>query len=130
MVSLGRSKNMSPFTAALNSRLLPRERQKRGKLKKQGSSMMRRLTAQMEEVTSEQERRKEEQRQLKDKLKAIEAKCDQLRKETAIVIQQSASTQIWLALMFEILRARENRDFTKAAQLAQPLRELIMKQKA
>ncbi|EOY20335.1 Uncharacterized protein TCM_045882 [Theobroma cacao] len=70
---------MSPLTAALNSRLLPRERQKRRKLKKQGTSMMRGLTAQMEEVTSEQERRKEEQRQLKDKLKAIEAKCDQLR---------------------------------------------------
>ncbi|XP_021298826.1 uncharacterized protein LOC110427603 [Herrania umbratica] len=130
MGSLGRTKNMCPFTAALNSRLLPGERQKRRKLKKQGSRMMRGLTAQMEEVASEQQRRKEEQRQLKDKFKAIEAECDKLRKETAIVIQQSAITQIRLAHMFQILRARENRDFTKAAQLAQSLRELIMKQKA
>ncbi|XVE74295.1 hypothetical protein DITRI_Ditri12bG0006900 [Diplodiscus trichospermus] len=80
---------------------------------------MKGLTAEMEKVSMEQKVIKEGQRQVQHKLKAMEAKCDELRRETALVIQQSAATQLRLALMFQILQARQNKDFAKTAQLAQ-----------
>ncbi|OMO63610.1 hypothetical protein COLO4_32292 [Corchorus olitorius] len=73
---------------------------------------------------------KQGQRQVQDKLKAIEDECEQLRKETALIIKQSAKTQIRLALMFQILKARQSNDFSMAAQLTQALRQLIAEQNA
>ena len=80
------------------------------------------LAAEMKEIRLEQKGIEEGKRQVQDKLKAIEAECDELRGETALVIQKRASTQLRLALMFQILQARESNDFTKAAELTQTLR--------
>ncbi|XVF77994.1 hypothetical protein PTKIN_Ptkin14bG0092700 [Pterospermum kingtungense] len=76
----------------------------------------------MEEISKEQESIKEGQRQVREKFEAIEGECEQLRKQTNKIIQQSANTQIRLALMFNILRAREEGDFAKATHLTQLLR--------
>ena len=83
---------------------------------------MKMLRTEMEEISEEQQKIKEGQRQVREKFEAIEWECDQLRKETNQIMQQSASTQIRLAFMFQILKARENQDFEKAAQLTNALR--------
>ncbi|XWS10619.1 hypothetical protein CRYUN_Cryun38cG0012500 [Craigia yunnanensis] len=122
MGSLGLNKKMSPFfIGAPNSRSSPRGYQERMKLKKR-KNRMKVLAAEMKEVRLEQKGVEEGQRQVQDKLKAIEAECNELRRETALIIQKKASTQLRLALMFQILQARESNDFTKAAELTQTLR--------
>ncbi|XVE74275.1 hypothetical protein DITRI_Ditri12bG0004000 [Diplodiscus trichospermus] len=83
------------------------------------------LKAEMEEMSKEQEGIKEGQRQVREKLESIEEECGQLRKQTKEIIQQSAITQIRLALMFSILKARQEGNFIKASQLTQLLREII-----
>ncbi|XP_021298801.1 uncharacterized protein LOC110427572 isoform X3 [Herrania umbratica] len=76
--------------------------QKRKRLKNL-NTRMRRLRSDMEEISEEQKRIKEGQR-------------------------QSANTQIRLAIMFRILKARENQDFDQAAKLTCALRALIAKE--
>ncbi|EOY20397.1 Uncharacterized protein TCM_046287 [Theobroma cacao] len=83
------------------------------------------LKEQMKEISKEQQSIREGQRQVAVKFKAIEEECEQLRKETHQIIRQSANTQIRLSLMFNILMAREQGDFSKAANLTQLLREII-----
>ncbi|KAK8705828.1 hypothetical protein V6N13_049417 [Hibiscus sabdariffa] len=101
--------------------------QKRQRLKRQNSGM-KRTRSDAEEISEEQEEIKEKQTQLSNRCEAIGMQCDQLRKETALIVQQSARTQIRLALMFQILKARENHDFDKAAMLTAALREAIARE--
>ncbi|XVF78006.1 hypothetical protein PTKIN_Ptkin14bG0093400 [Pterospermum kingtungense] len=83
------------------------------------------LKMEMVDISQEQNIIKESQRQVRQKLEAIEEECEQLRDETNLIIQQTTQTQLRLVLMFEILKAREQSDLTKAAKLTQLLRELI-----
>ncbi|KAE8713585.1 putative Phosphatidylinositol glycan [Hibiscus syriacus] len=83
------------------------------------------LKGEMEERSEEQKMIKEEQRQVGEKLEAIEEECEKLREETNAIIRQSAHTQLRLALMFQILKAREENDFNKASLLTHLLREII-----
>ncbi|KAL4273314.1 hypothetical protein GQ457_13G000700 [Hibiscus cannabinus] len=83
------------------------------------------LRVEMKEISKEQRQIKEGQRQVKQKSQAIELECEQLRKEALLITQQSASTQLRLAFMFQILKARENHELDKAAMLTHALRELI-----
>ncbi|KAL1126944.1 hypothetical protein V6Z11_A13G146600 [Gossypium hirsutum] len=43
-------------------------------------------------------------------------------------MRQSMSTQLRLAFMFQILKARENHDLDQAAKLTSALRELIARE--
>ncbi|KAL4272944.1 hypothetical protein GQ457_13G000710 [Hibiscus cannabinus] len=97
--------------------------QKRQRLKRLNSGMKRARSG-TEEISEEQEK----QTQLSNRFEAIGKQCEQLRKETAVIVQQSARTQIRLALMFQILKARENHDFDKAAVLTAALREAIARE--
>ncbi|WRX28206.1 hypothetical protein QQP08_020693 [Theobroma cacao] len=81
-----------------------------------------RLKADIEEIGKEQKSIKEGQSQVREKFKAIEMECQVLKKETELIIQRSALTRLRLALLFHILKAREEGDFAKAAQLTQLLR--------
>ncbi|XWS10404.1 hypothetical protein CRYUN_Cryun39dG0074600 [Craigia yunnanensis] len=78
----------------------------------------------MKKISKDQQSIKERQRLVRGKLKATEEECEQLRKETNQIIRQSANTQILLGLMFSILKAREQGDLAKAAQLTRLLREI------
>ncbi|PPR95262.1 hypothetical protein GOBAR_AA25412 [Gossypium barbadense] len=66
-----------------------------------------RLKSEMEEISEEQKNIREGQRQVKEKFGIIESECEELKRETKLIIQQSARTQVKLALMFRILKARE-----------------------
>ncbi|XP_022751618.1 uncharacterized protein LOC111300248 [Durio zibethinus] len=108
----------------LHRRTLGIGRLKRKRLKKLNNAM-RRVRSDMEEISDEQKKIRDGQRQVREKFEAIELECEQLRKETKLIMQQSQNTQIRLAFMFQILKARENQEFDKAAKLTVALRELI-----
>ncbi|MBA0873556.1 hypothetical protein Goshw_003919, partial [Gossypium schwendimanii] len=71
----------------------------------------------MEEINEEQKNIRELQGELREKIEAIDLECEQLREETMMVRQQSANTQIRLA----ILKARQNHDFAQASHLTSTL---------
>ncbi|XWS10622.1 hypothetical protein CRYUN_Cryun38cG0012600 [Craigia yunnanensis] len=119
------------FKLAVATRMHCRTSQRRYQKKKRLTNLnsrMERLRVEMEEISEEQKKIKEGQKQVREKFEAVELECEQLRKETILITQQSFSTQIRLALMFQILKARENHDFSKASQLTCALRELIARE--
>ncbi|KAK8591730.1 hypothetical protein V6N13_031762 [Hibiscus sabdariffa] len=85
---------------------------------------MKKLRVEKDGINKEQNNIKEVQGQLRQKLEAIDVECEQLRQETIMVTRQSVNTQIRLALMFQILKARENHDFSQASHLTSALRFL------
>ncbi|XP_022718135.1 uncharacterized protein LOC111276649 isoform X2 [Durio zibethinus] len=89
---------------------------------------MKRLRSEMDEISVEQKKIREGQRQVREKFETVELECGQLRKQTDLIVQQSVNTQIRLAVMFQILKARENQEFDKAAKLTFALRELIARE--
>ncbi|KAK9015950.1 hypothetical protein V6N11_007037 [Hibiscus sabdariffa] len=50
---------------------------------------------------------REEQREIRGKLGEMERQCERVKEETEMMVKQTARTQIKLALMFNILKARE-----------------------
>ncbi|KAL4325803.1 hypothetical protein GQ457_11G011830 [Hibiscus cannabinus] len=84
-----------------------------------------RLKVEMEDISREQQSIKEGQSQVRAKFNAVEEEYEQLRNETNQIIQQTANTQLRLGLMFSILKAREQGDLGKAAQLTALLREMV-----
>ncbi|GKV16071.1 hypothetical protein SLEP1_g26775 [Rubroshorea leprosula] len=92
---------------------------------KQINGRMKQLKAEMEEISKEQESIRHGQKEVREKFEAIETECQQLRRDTQIMAQQSASTKLRLVIMFQILRARENNDFATATDLTRILREMI-----
>ncbi|XP_022717860.1 uncharacterized protein LOC111276392 [Durio zibethinus] len=127
MLSSGSKYCPLPFPKSLRLRTCGKGYMKKKRMKKL-NRRMRRLRCDMEEISEEQKKIKEGQRQVREKFEAIELECEHLRKETNLIIQQSMSTQIRLALMFQILKARENQEFDKAAQLTCALREVIARE--
>ena len=96
--------------------------QKKNGMKGDMQKRFKRLKTEMEEISEEQKNIREGQRQVREKFEAIESECEQLKIETKMMIQQSAITQVKLALMIKILKAREEGDFAAAANLTQLLR--------
>ncbi|KAL4323869.1 hypothetical protein GQ457_11G011800 [Hibiscus cannabinus] len=105
-----------------------RQRRKKRRLARLNRSM-KKLRVEKDEINKEQNNIKEVQGQLREKLEAIDVECEQLRQETIMVTRQSVNTQIRLALMFQILKAREKHDFSQASHLTSALRELIAREK-
>ncbi|XVE98937.1 hypothetical protein REPUB_Repub03eG0152200 [Reevesia pubescens] len=101
---------------------LKNHQQKQSGKPKYLSNRMKVLRSEMVVISEEQKKIKEGQRQVREKFEVIELECDQLRKETNLIMQQSVSTQIRLAFMFQILKARENQEFDMAAKLTVALR--------
>ncbi|TYI96910.1 hypothetical protein E1A91_D01G107100v1 [Gossypium mustelinum] len=86
---------------------------------------MKRLRVEMKEISEGQREIKVGQKKVREKFEAIELECEELRKETILITQQTANTQIRLALMFQILKARQNQELDKATILTHALRDLI-----
>ncbi|KAK8638471.1 hypothetical protein V6N13_136893 [Hibiscus sabdariffa] len=90
---------------------------------------MKKLRVKKDEINKEQNNIKEVQGQLRQKLEAIDVECEQLQQETIMVTRHSVNTHFRLALMFQILKARKNHDFSQASQLTSALRKLIARGK-
>ncbi|KAK8369317.1 hypothetical protein V6Z12_A01G104300 [Gossypium hirsutum] len=105
--------------------LLWRCYQQKRKKQERLSSRMKRIRSDMKEISEEQKEIKERQRKERENFEAIELECEELRNQIILIAQQTASTQIRLALMLQILKARENLEFDKAVMLTNALREVI-----
>ncbi|GKV36094.1 hypothetical protein SLEP1_g44262 [Rubroshorea leprosula] len=109
------------------SDLTPKSKQQKRKgIMKKLKPRIRKLKEQMEEIGNQQKCIKEEQRKVTQKFKMIESQCHHLKKETQLISQQSAATRFQLALLFQILKAREDNDFNKANDLTRSLREFMI----
>ncbi|KAK8647734.1 hypothetical protein V6N13_121461 [Hibiscus sabdariffa] len=113
---------MAPHNTHTNKHRCPKLKRKIAK--RNMTARFRRLKTEMAEISVEQESIKEGQRQVRTKLEEINEQCEQLREETKQIIRQSANTQIRLAIMFNILKAREEGDSAKTFQLTQLLRSV------
>ena len=80
------------------------------------------LKQNMVKIRMDQQRIREEQRNVRQRFGNIKQECDHLRKEINIIFKQATITTIKLALMFQILRAREVGNFFKTANLTHFLR--------
>ncbi|GLT32337.1 hypothetical protein SLA2020_070110 [Shorea laevis] len=83
---------------------------------------MKKLKKEMEEIGEEQKQIREGQRQLREKFEAMEEESKQRREETRQIRMQTKNNQLRLALMFQILKARENNDLVRATELTRFLR--------
>ncbi|XVE94269.1 hypothetical protein REPUB_Repub01dG0267100 [Reevesia pubescens] len=97
--------------------------------KKAMQERFKRLKTEMKEISEEQKNIRQGQRQVREKFEAIESDCEQLKRQTKMMIQQSAITQVKLAIMFKILKSREDGDFSTAAKLCQLLRQIVGREK-
>ncbi|KAG4168800.1 hypothetical protein ERO13_A12G047400v2 [Gossypium hirsutum] len=123
---------MAPFSlrsrlqaSALSKRRLKSKAKHGRKGMKNMAERFTRLKSEMEEISEEQKNIREGQRQVKEKFGIIESECEELKRETRLIIQQSARTQVKLALMFRILKAREAGELNTAATLTEMLREIV-----
>ncbi|KAK8579362.1 hypothetical protein V6N13_142566 [Hibiscus sabdariffa] len=93
---------------------------KRGIAKQTRTGSLRWLRTMMEETRKDEELLRESQREHKK----TTSKHRRRNRETREIIRQSTNTQIRLALMFKILMAQQEGDFTLAYNLIQLLREI------
>ena len=80
----------------------------------------------MGEISKQHESIRQGQKEMREMFVEIESKCDQLKKETRLISHASDNVQLRLNIMFKILKAREEKDFRKAADLTSSLR-LVLK---
>ncbi|KAK8496296.1 hypothetical protein V6N13_100144 [Hibiscus sabdariffa] len=89
-----------------------------------------RVKAKMGKMKENGECLREEQREIRAKFGEMERQCVRVKEETEMIVQQTARTQIKLALMFNILKAREGGNFIEAAEFTKLLREIVAKERA
>lgn len=65
---------------------------------------------------------RDEQKKIRAKFVEFQRQCDGMKQETEMMIKRTARTQLKLALMFSILKARQGGDSVKAAEFTRLLR--------
>ncbi|XP_038994297.1 uncharacterized protein LOC120118284 [Hibiscus syriacus] len=86
------------------------------------------LAADMEEISAEQQNIRKAQRLVREKFEGVANEYEELKRETRIIVQQTARTQIKLAIMFQIVKASEQADHATVANLTHLLREIIRRE--
>ncbi|KAG5249546.1 Peroxisomal 2,4-dienoyl-CoA reductase [Salix suchowensis] len=86
---------------------------------------IKRLKAEMAEISKQQKGIRQGQKEIRERFEKIESECEQLKRETEAVSQASDSNQLRLDIMLRILKARQENDFAKAADLTCSLRLLV-----
>ncbi|KAJ6414904.1 hypothetical protein OIU84_003842 [Salix udensis] len=87
---------------------------------------IKRLKAEMAEISKQQKGIRQGQKEIRERFEKIESECDQLKRETEAVSQASDSNQLRLDIMLRILKARQENDFAKAADLTCSLRKILL----
>ncbi|KAI5595434.1 hypothetical protein BDE02_03G138500 [Populus trichocarpa] len=85
-----------------------------------------RLKAEMAGIRKQQQCIRQGQREIRQRFEEIESECDELKKETELVSQASDNIQLRLDIMLKILKARQENDFAKAADLTCSLRKSLL----
>ncbi|KAB5564701.1 hypothetical protein DKX38_004755 [Salix brachista] len=87
---------------------------------------IKRLKAEMAEISKQQKGIRQGQKEIRERFEKIESECDQLKRETELVSQASDNNQLRLDIMLRILKARQENDFAKAADLTCSLRKILL----
>ncbi|KAE8679210.1 Detected protein of unknown function [Hibiscus syriacus] len=98
------------------ARSMIKEEKKSSKPKmKSLKTRVQRIKADMGKIREDQKCIREEQRDIGEKFGDVRRQCHDLRLETQMIVKQSTFNRIRLSIMFNILRARQDGDFDKAA---------------
>ncbi|KAF9686040.1 hypothetical protein SADUNF_Sadunf03G0117000 [Salix dunnii] len=97
----------------------------KSKRNRKQKASMESLKEDMKEISEQQQRIKNGQMEVRRSFEEIESQCDQLNKETSLIWRQTLYNQQRLCLIFKILKAREDNNFSMVAELTQFLRELM-----
>ncbi|KAF9689114.1 hypothetical protein SADUNF_Sadunf01G0058000 [Salix dunnii] len=103
-------------------------RQKRKNSERKLSRSIEKIRADMVEISEGQKRIRQGQMEVREKFEEISVEAAKLKEETSQICKQSAANQLRLDLMFEIVKARSEKDSAKDAFLTQKLRDLMAKQ--
>ncbi|KAB5564705.1 hypothetical protein DKX38_004759 [Salix brachista] len=76
----------------------------------------------MKKISEQQQRIKDGQMEVRRSFEEIESQCDQLNKEPSLIWRQTLYNQQRICLIFKILKAREDNNFSMVAELTQFLR--------
>ena len=83
------------------------------------------LREDMAEISGQQQRIKDGQLEIRRSFEEIESQCDKLNKETSLIWRQTLYNQQRLSLIFKILKAREDNDFSMATEHTRFLRSAL-----
>ncbi|KAG5228125.1 golgin subfamily member protein [Salix suchowensis] len=109
------------------------QRRRMCKLKRKNSERklsrsIEKIRADMVEISEGQKRIRQGQTEVREKFEKISVEAAKLKEETNQICKQSAANQNKLDLMFQIVKARAEKDSAKDAFLTQKLRDLMGKQ--
>ncbi|KAJ6347177.1 hypothetical protein OIU76_003802 [Salix suchowensis] len=88
---------------------------------------VKRIGADMVEIGEGQKRIREGQKETRKRIQEIIEEGAKLKEETNAISKQSSENQLRLDLMFQIVKARAEKDYAKDALLTQTLRDLMRK---
>ncbi|KAJ6287662.1 hypothetical protein OIU78_000020 [Salix suchowensis] len=101
---------------------------KRKNSERKFSRSIEKIRADMVEISEGQKRIRQGQMEVREKFEEISVEAAKLKEETNQICKQSAANQLKLDLMFQIVKARAEKDSAKDAFLTQKLRDLMAKQ--
>uniref|UniRef100_A0A6N2NEF4 Uncharacterized protein n=1 Tax=Salix viminalis TaxID=40686 RepID=A0A6N2NEF4_SALVM len=104
-----------------------RKRLERKHNDKKLSWSVKRIGADMVEISEGQKRIREGQKEIRKRIQEIIEEGAKLKEETNAISKQSSENQLRLDLMFQIVKARAEKDYAKDALLTQTLRFVILK---
>ncbi|KAG5255170.1 golgin subfamily member protein [Salix suchowensis] len=103
---------IKPFAPRRNVSKSRHRKQQKLKKRRERRETVERLKTDMVEIGEGQTRIREGQREIRQKFEEIESECRSLREETMNITSQSDYNQIRINLMFAILKARQDSDFS------------------
>ncbi|KAF9686029.1 hypothetical protein SADUNF_Sadunf03G0115900 [Salix dunnii] len=103
-----------------------RKRLKRKNNDKKLSWSVKRIGADMVEISEGQKRIREGQKEIRKRFQEIIEEGAKLKEETNAISKQSSENQLRLDLMFQIVKARAEKDYAKDALLTQALRNAVL----
>ncbi|GMI68589.1 hypothetical protein HRI_000528200 [Hibiscus trionum] len=123
---------MSPLcVGCLSQRNTKRFKSQLKNVKKHKKGGIKNMQAKREKLRAEMEEQvniREEERGVREKFEGVANECEELKRETRTIIQQTATTQIKLALMLHIVKASKQPDHATLAALTHMLREIVKRE--
>ncbi|KAJ6709932.1 hypothetical protein OIU74_010938 [Salix koriyanagi] len=109
------------------------QRRRMCKLKRKNSERklsrsIEKIRADMVEISEVKKRIRQGQMEVREKFEEISVEAAKIKEETNQICKQSAANQLKLDLMFQIVKARAEKDSAKDVFLTQKLRDLMVKQ--
>ncbi|KAJ6933929.1 hypothetical protein NC651_009107 [Populus alba x Populus x berolinensis] len=108
-----------------NRRAIAMKRFRRSKQNRKLKANMESLREDMAEISEQQQSIKDGQMEIRRSFEEIESQCDKLNKETSLILRQTLYNQQRLCLIFKILKAREDNDFSMATEHTRFLRSAL-----